>query len=80
MDVAFPHLGIYIKHLVNHIDVFGFRIAFYGIIIGLGMLAGINIACADAKKKRTKSRSLSGLCHVCNSAFDNRCENLLCSI
>ena len=38
MDVAFPHLGIYIKHLVNHIDVFGFRIAFYGIIIGLGVL------------------------------------------
>lgn len=51
MDVAFPHLGIYIKHLVNHIDVFGFRIAFYGIIIGLGMLAGINIACADAKRR-----------------------------
>ena len=51
MDAAFPHLGIYIKHLANHIDVFGFRIAFYGIIIGLGMLAGINIACADAKRR-----------------------------
>jgi prolipoprotein diacylglyceryl transferase len=37
--------------LVNHIDVFGFSIAFYGIIIGLGMLAGINIACADAKRR-----------------------------
>ena len=51
MDVAFPHLGIYIKHLVNHIDIFGFRIAFYGIIIALGMLAGINMACADAKRR-----------------------------
>ena len=51
MDAAFPHLGIYIKHLANHIDVFGFRIAFYGIIIGLGMLAGINMACADAKRR-----------------------------
>ena len=51
MDVAFPHLGIYIKHLVNHIDIFGFRIAFYGIIIALGMLAGINLACADAKRR-----------------------------
>lgn len=51
MDVSFPHLGIYIKHLVNHIDIFGFRIAFYGIIIALGMLAGINLACADAKRR-----------------------------
>ena len=51
MDVSFPHLGIYIKHLVNHINIFGFRIAFYGIIIALGMLAGINMACADAKRR-----------------------------
>ena len=51
MDASFPHLGIYIKNLVNHIDVFGFSIAFYGIIIGLGMLAGINIACSDAKRR-----------------------------
>lgn len=51
MDVSFPHLGIYINHLVNHINIFGFRIAFYGIIIALGMLAGINMACADAKRR-----------------------------
>ncbi len=51
MDASFPYLGIYIKKLVNHIDVFGFSIAFYGIIIGLGMLAGINIACSDAKRR-----------------------------
>ena len=51
MDVSFPHLGIYIKHLVNHFNIFGFRIAFYGIIIALGMLAGINLACADAKRR-----------------------------
>ena len=51
MDVSFPHLGIYIKHLVNHINIFGFRIAFYGIIIALGMLAGINMACADDKRR-----------------------------
>lgn len=51
MDVSFPHLGIYIKTLADHIDIFGFRVAFYGIIIGLGMLAGINIATWDAKKR-----------------------------
>ena len=51
MDASFPHLGIYIKNLADHIDIFGFSIAFYGIIIGLGMLAGINIATWDAKKR-----------------------------
>ena len=51
MDASFPHLGIYIKNLADHIDIFGFIIAFYGIIIGLGMLAGINIATWDAKKR-----------------------------
>ena len=48
-DLSFVNLGITIEHLPNSITVFGFRIAFYGIIIGLGMLAGMAIACSDAK-------------------------------
>ena len=51
MDASFPHLGIHIKKLVDHINIFGFRIAFYGIIIGIGMLAGINMATWDAKRR-----------------------------
>ena len=43
-DLSFVNLGITIQHLPNSITVFGFRIAFYGIIIGLGMLAGMAIA------------------------------------
>lgn len=43
-DIRFVHLGITIEHLKSSISVFGFRIAFYGIIIGIGMLAGIWIA------------------------------------
>ncbi len=50
-DLIFPHLGIVIENLPNHITVFGYRIAFYGIIIGIGMLLGICIACADAKRR-----------------------------
>ena len=45
-DLSFVNLGITIEHLPNSITVFGFRIAFYGIIIGLGMLAGMAIALA----------------------------------
>ena len=43
-DIYFPHLEIGIKHLVNHISPFGFTIAFYGIIIGIGMLLGMLVA------------------------------------
>lgn len=50
-DLSFIHLGITIEHLQNHISIFGFRIAFYGIIIGCGMLAGIWLAQSDAKRR-----------------------------
>ncbi len=50
-DIRFVHLGITIEHLKNSISVFGFWIAFYGIIIGIGMLAGIWIAQSDAKRR-----------------------------
>ncbi len=50
-DIRFVHLGIIIEHLQNGISVFGFRIAYYGMIIGLGMLAGIWLAQSDAKRR-----------------------------
>lgn len=50
-DIRFVHLGITIEHLQNGISVFGFRIAYYGMIIGLGMLAGIWLAQSDAKRR-----------------------------
>lgn len=37
-DIIFPNLGIVIENIRNHITVFGFDIAFYGIIIGAGFL------------------------------------------
>ena len=50
-DLRFVHLGITIEHLQNHITIFGFSIAFYGIIIGIGMLLGITLAARDAEKR-----------------------------
>lgn len=50
-DISFVHLGIEIEHLKNQISIFGFSIAYYGIIIGLGMLAGIWVAQDDAKRR-----------------------------
>jgi prolipoprotein diacylglyceryl transferase len=49
-DLYFPHLGIGIEKLQNSISVFGFSIAFYGIIIGIGMLLGMSVATKDYGK------------------------------
>ena len=50
-DISFVHLGITIAHLRNSISIFGFRIAFYGIIIGIGILTGLWVASKDAKRR-----------------------------
>lgn len=50
-DIRFVHLGITIEHLKNSISIFGFRIAFYGIIIGIGMIAGLLVVRSDARRR-----------------------------
>lgn len=49
-NINFPNLGIELKNVASGIDVFGFRIAFYGIIIGIGMLLGWLLAEWMAKR------------------------------
>lgn len=48
-DIAFPHLGVYLKDVPKSFSIFGFNIAFYGLIIGIGVLAGILMAAHMAK-------------------------------
>lgn len=50
MNINFPNLGIYLENVGQSISVFGFEIAFYGIIIGCGMLLGVAMAMYIAKK------------------------------
>lgn len=50
MDIAFPNLGIYLKNVPKSFEIFGFRIALYGVIIGIGVLAGVLLAAHIAKK------------------------------
>ncbi|MBO5485845.1 MAG: prolipoprotein diacylglyceryl transferase [Eubacterium sp.] len=49
-DVAFPHLGIYFTNLPKGITVGGFTIAYYGVIIALGMIGGLFLARWQAKR------------------------------
>ena len=51
-DISFPNLGIYLSHVGKSIDVFGFEIAYYGIIIGCAILIGFLIAAHEAKRTR----------------------------
>lgn len=50
MDIRFPHLGIEIAHLGRSITIGGFSIAYYGMIIALGMILGFLMASWQAKR------------------------------
>lgn len=49
--IRFPYLGIEV-HPGKYIEVFGIRIAFYGMIIGLAMIVGAAIAYHEANKTK----------------------------
>ena len=49
-NINFPHLHIYLQHVIKSITIGSFDIAMYGIIIACGMLAGLGVACYVAKK------------------------------
>lgn len=49
-SINFPHLGIYLEHVGKSISVFGFDIAYYGIIIGCSILLGLYLAQREAKR------------------------------
>jgi phosphatidylglycerol:prolipoprotein diacylglycerol transferase len=48
-SITFPNLGLEFHNLGKSISIFGFDIAYYGIIIGIGMLMGILMAEHEAK-------------------------------
>ena len=48
-DIAFPNLGIYFEGLPRSFTIFGFEIAFYGLIIGIGVVLGVLMAVHIAK-------------------------------
>lgn len=49
-DIAFPHLGISIGTLPKGITIGSFTIAYYGMIIALGMVGGLLLARWQAKR------------------------------
>lgn len=48
--IYFPHLGIHLEHVGKSISIFGFPIAYYGIVIVLGMVIALWMDCHEAKR------------------------------
>lgn len=53
--INFPHLGIHLKDVGESISIFGFQIAYYGILIALALFVGIMIATIEGKRTGQKS-------------------------
>ena len=49
-DIRFPGLHITLKNVGDGFHVFGYRIAFYGLVIALGMISGYLVAAWQAKR------------------------------
>lgn len=49
VSISFPHLGIDLENLGQSISLFGVDIAYYGIIIGFGMIVAMIVAFRDAR-------------------------------
>lgn len=55
MDIAFPNIGLYLENVPKAFNIFGFQIALYGVVIGLGVLSGVLMADYMAKKENVDS-------------------------
>ena len=69
-NINFPHLHIYLDHVGKNIMIGNFSIAYYGIVIAIGMLAGLGIACWMAKRTGQSS----------DTYFDLALVAIVCSV
>ena len=51
-DIAFPGLGIYLENVPKTFEIFGVTIAWYGVLIGIGMLLAFVLISHVAKKQK----------------------------
>lgn len=49
-NINFPHLGIYLEHVGKNISIGGFTIAYYGIVIGIGIIGGLMLVQWQARR------------------------------
>ena len=49
-SIAFPHLHIYLEHVGKSVEIFGIKIAYYGIIIAVGMIVAMIFLSYEARR------------------------------
>ena len=49
-NINFPNLGIYLPHVGKNLSIGGFTIAYYGIVIAVGMLLASQVVMWRAKE------------------------------
>lgn len=49
-DIRFPHLGIHLHDVGDSFKLFGIEIRYYGLVIAIGFLIAIIVACKEAKR------------------------------
>ena len=49
-SIIFPNLNITLNNVGKNISIGGFTIAFYGIIIAIGMVVGVTFILKEAKR------------------------------
>ena len=50
MQIYFPHLGIHLEHVGKNFSIFGSTIAYYGVVIVIGMLIAMALIMYTAKR------------------------------
>ena len=71
MSIQFPNLGINLDYVGKSIQIFGFEITFFGLVIALGMLLGMGFVILEAKR-------LSGNDDHIPASGCGRIQNALC--
>ena len=64
-DIAFPHLGIFIENLKNTFKIGNYTIAYYGVIIAIGMLIGFYVSVYVGKKINVNEDVLYDIFIIC---------------
>ena len=71
--IEFPHLGIYLDNVPKNFTIFGFTIALYGVVIAVGMGAGLFLALIPGDLSKRCLRTAS--CQQQRRAFDSAVGN-----